>query len=122
MTSVLAMYAPQAEDGSIMKALFVAAAILGIFSCERHEAPAVPPEATPAMTTPPSSQPEPDARQPETLVGIGVKEAGEAADRANIRWRIVEEDGKPRPATMDHRPDRLNFIVKNGKVIRVNKG
>lgn len=121
MASVLAFPHPRADVPSIMKALIAAAFVLGTAACERHEPPAAPPEATPAMTPPPSA-PEPDATQPETLVGVDVKKAGEAADRADIRWRIVEEDGKPRPATMDYRPDRLNFIVKDGKVIRVNKG
>lgn len=49
-------------------------------------------------------------------------DASARADKAEIRWRIVEEDGKPRAVTMDHRPDRLNFSVAAGKVIRVTKG
>jgi hypothetical protein len=44
------------------------------------------------------------------------------ADKAGIRWRVIEEDGKSRPVTMDYRPDRLNFVVAGGKIIRVTKG
>jgi hypothetical protein len=35
---------------------------------------------------------------------------------------VIEEDGKGRAVTMDFRPDRLNFAVAAGKIIRVTKG
>ncbi len=105
-----------------MKPAILAALAFGIPACERHNPAPVPPDATPAMNQPAAPTPGPDVTKPESLIGADVKTAGEAADRANIRWRIIEEDGQPRPATMDYRPDRLNFTVEKGKIIRVNKG
>jgi hypothetical protein len=51
-----------------------------------------------------------------------LEEAKARADKARIMWRVVEEDGEKKPVTMDHRPDRLNFTIKDGKVIRVTLG
>jgi hypothetical protein len=35
---------------------------------------------------------------------------------------VVVLDGEPRPATMDYRPERLNFKVKDGLVTAVTNG
>lgn len=96
------------------------------------------PESKPAPKAPPSSQGEDASRAPlpepsppkviadpsdaSSYVGMSTEEASARADKAGIRWRIVEEDGKGRPVTKDHRPDRLNFAVAAGKIIRVTKG
>jgi hypothetical protein len=79
---------------------------------------------TPAPTPPPAETPAatPDPKKPESYVGLEEKAAGDMADKAGVTWRIVEVDGKSRPVTMDHRPDRLNFAIKDGKVIRVTQG
>ncbi len=73
----------------------------------------------------PESPPEPATADPADVgsyLGMTVEEAGARADKAGIRWRIIEEDGQGRPVTKDHRPDRLNFAVAAGKIIRVTKG
>ena len=75
----------------------------------------VPPPAESAATTP-------DPEKPDSYIGLDEKAAGDRADKANIKWRVTEVDGQPRPATMDYRPDRLNFAIKDGKVIRVTQG
>jgi hypothetical protein len=35
---------------------------------------------------------------------------------------VIEIDGNPQGVTADYRPERLNFSIKNGKIIRVTKG
>ncbi len=104
-----------------MKPAILAAIALALPACERHSIPPTTAETQPTVSEP-SPKPQLDAAQPETLVGADIEAACEAADRAEIRWRIVEVDGQPRAITMDYRPDRLNFTVEKGKVIRVNKG
>ncbi len=104
-----------------MKPATLAAIAIALPACERHSIPPAAAETHPAVNEP-APKPRLDPTQPETLVGADIEAACEAADRAEIRWRIVEIDGQPRPITMDYRPDRLNFSVRDGKVIRVNKG
>ena len=91
--------------------------VAAVASCQqRPDAPADPPAAEEAD---PAAEDPADAN---SYVGMTLADASARADKAEIRWRIVEEDGKPRAVTMDHRPDRLNFSVAAGKVIRVTKG
>ncbi len=101
----------------MMKAIPLAACLcLAACQPESKPAPASPGDAPP---------PGPSATDPadaSSYVGMTLQEATARADKAGIRWRVVEEDGKSRPVTMDHRPDRLNFAVAAGKIIRVTKG
>ncbi len=58
----------------------------------------------------------------DSYIGMTLADASARADKAKIAWRVIEEDGQFRPVTMDHRPDRINFVVAGGKIIRVTKG
>lgn len=58
----------------------------------------------------------------KSFLGLNVKEAQTLAKANTLSSRVVEIDGKPQVTTEDYRPERFNFFVKNGKVIRVNKG
>lgn len=58
----------------------------------------------------------------KSFLGLNVKEAQTLAKVNTLSSRVVEIDGKPQVTTEDYRPERFNFFVKNGKVIRVNKG
>lgn len=102
---------------------------------EKGPAPAEKPSSTEGKPTAPDEKPATPAPAPaekpatpgdpaeaNSYVGMTLPDASARADKADIRWRIVEEDGKPRPVTMDYRPDRLNFSVEKGKIIRVTKG
>lgn len=61
--------------------------------------------------------------QPDSsYVGMAVEDAEKAAEKAGVPWRVVEADGEPRPVTKDYRPDRLNFTLEAGKIIRVTRG
>lgn len=99
------------------------AAALSIAACKpeskpdaKPETPAPPPPAGAAAAMPA------DPKKPESYLGLDEKAAGAMADKAGVKWRIIEVDGESRPVTMDHRPDRLNFAIKDGKVIRVTQG
>lgn len=97
---------------------YLAVLAVGLISCK----PESKPTAQPAPAAPPPVAAAPDPGKPDSYLGLDEKSAGEMADKAGIKWRVVEIDGQPRPATMDYRPDRLNFALKDGKVIRVTKG
>lgn len=56
------------------------------------------------------------------FVGMDVDAAAKHAEKSGLRHRVVERDGKPLPATRDYRPDRVNFSVKAGKVVKVTRG
>jgi hypothetical protein len=85
----------------------------GLISCKPDPAPE--PEIPPAAAAP-------DPSNPDGYLGLEEKAAGAAADKSGLKWRVIEVDGEPRPVTMDYRPDRLNFAIKDGKVIRVTNG
>jgi hypothetical protein len=63
-----------------------------------------------------------DVSKPESLVGQSLDQVQAACDARQIAHRVVELDGEPRPATMDYRPERLNFKVKDGLVTAVTNG
>lgn len=94
-------------------------ACLTLAACQQRDAK--PPESAPPPPPPPAKV-SPDPADAASYVGMTVEEASSRADKAGIRWRIVEEDGQSRPVTKDFRPDRLNFAVAAGKIIRVTKG
>lgn len=102
-----------------MKTILLAAASLAVISCQQQSSEPAPEKNPPAAEKPAAPADPADAN---SYVGMNLEEGSARADKAEIRWRIVEEDGKPRPVTMDYRPDRLNFAVEKGKIIRVNKG
>ena len=57
-----------------------------------------------------------------TLVGLSVAEAEKATTDAGFVFRVVSEDGEPKPVTMDYREDRINAEVEDDEVVRVTIG
>ena len=57
-----------------------------------------------------------------TLVGMSVAEAEKATTDAGFTFRVVSEDGEPKPVTMDYREDRINAEVEDDEVVRVTIG
>ena len=96
-------------------------AAVSLSACKPESNPAPKPES-PVPPPAESAAASPDPKKPESYIGLNEKAAGAMADKADVKWRIIEVDGKPRPATMDYRQDRLNFAIKDGKVIRVTQG
>ncbi|MDF1861974.1 MAG: hypothetical protein P1U87_17280 [Verrucomicrobiales bacterium] len=93
-------------------------------------APEKPVTVKPATEKPKGQKPTPEksmknASDPEsdqTFIGLPLKEAEEKAEKSGLRHRVVLVDGQPRPATRDYRPDRVNFEVENGKIVKVSRG
>ena len=51
----------------------------------------------------------------KSIVGLSVAEARK--HHKNIR--VVEENGARLDVSKEHRPDRLNVAVRNGKIVKV---
>ncbi|GIU88366.1 MAG: hypothetical protein KatS3mg009_2881 [Acidimicrobiia bacterium] len=58
----------------------------------------------------------------DAYVGLAVEEAGARADAEGRPWRVVKEDGEDLPVTLDYVPERLDFEVEGGVVVRVTTG
>lgn len=52
------------------------------------------------------------------IEGKTLDEAEQWAAGADMTIRVVSEDGEPKAATMDYRPDRINVQVEAGVVTR----
>jgi hypothetical protein len=55
-------------------------------------------------------------------VGLDEVKGAELAASRGLKHRILSVDGKPRPATKDYRPDRINFELVDGKITAVSRG
>jgi type IV secretory pathway VirB10-like protein len=84
------------------------------------------PAPKPPVQTPPTDAPKtpkaPKESPAESFIGLTTKEAMDKAAQEQRRARIAEEDGEGRMLTRDFIPNRLNFFIKNGRVIRVTLG
>ena len=58
----------------------------------------------------------------DAYIGLTVADATAKADADGRASRVVEEDGKSLPVTMDFNETRLNFTVVDGKVTKVTTG
>jgi hypothetical protein len=56
------------------------------------------------------------------FVGLDEVKGAELAASRGLKHRILSVDGKPRPATKDYRPDRINFELVEGKITAVSRG
>jgi len=77
------------------------------------------------MPTPPiaeQSTSTPMTSEPENYVGRTLDQAKKNLEAAGTRWRIIEEDGIPKPVTRDYNPTRLNFVMEKGIITKVSLG
>lgn len=97
-------------SGLMMRMLLLAGlAALSCLSC------------SPKETFPPGdTNPRPFANQ--RYVGLTKQQAVLKAWGEGRTWRVVQEDGEHFPVTKDKRPDRLNFTLRDGVVVKVTKG
>lgn len=58
----------------------------------------------------------------QAYLGLPLKEAEALADKEGHPHRVLSIDGKSNPVTADFIPDRLNFEVEDGKVVKVTTG
>lgn len=98
----------------------VSVAALALVACQPDKT--ARPGDAPVPAKPEVPRTMPDATQPGTFMGVSLKVAQDAADRAGVKHRVIMEDGVSKPATMDYNPARLNFTVEKGIVTAVNKG
>lgn len=56
------------------------------------------------------------------FLGLSKDEAMAVAQREGRRARVVREEGVPRAITKDYRPQRVNFEVEQGLVVKVTRG
>lgn len=50
--------------------------------------------------------------------GLAEEEAIAQAEEADIPYRVIARDGEQFPATMDYSPERINFNIEDGVVVR----
>jgi hypothetical protein len=101
----------------LMKKAYLIALPFVLLACSegaRDQSPPAPEAAAPVTL--------PDPANPESFIGVPLALAQAAADEAEIPHRVVEVDGEPLPRTKDHRPERLNFTVVDGRITAVIKG
>ncbi len=58
----------------------------------------------------------------KSFIGLTTTAAQALASSKDLPSRIIEIDGIPQIVTEDFRPERFNFTIRDGKVIRVTKG
>lgn len=103
-----------------MKKLLFLIPVLTIASCQPEAEKPTAAEPEPAPEAP--AEPAIDVSNPASLVGKPLDKVKAACDAAGIPNRVIELDGQGLPATMDYRPERLNFAVKDGVITKVTTG
>ncbi|MES2980749.1 MAG: hypothetical protein V4727_00420 [Verrucomicrobiota bacterium] len=63
-----------------------------------------------------------DVKDANSLVGHKLEVVKPALEAAEIRFRVIEQDGESLMMTMDYLPERLNFKIKDGIITEVSKG
>lgn len=62
------------------------------------------------------------AERDEDMIGLPLSEAEKLATKRGLLHRVTMLDGKPQAATRDYLPHRVNFVVKEGRVLGVSRG
>lgn len=79
-------------------------------------------DATPAPPAPPVVDKGENVASDDAFIGQTAAAAAALAKERKLVSRIISVDGQPRPATKDYRPDRVNFEIEQGKVVKVSRG
>lgn len=103
-----------------MKKLLFLIPLLAIASCQPKSEKTDAAETEPAPEAP--AETAIDLSKPDSLVGMTLAKVQAACDAAEVMHRVIEIDGQPQAATMDYRPERLNFAVKDGVITKVTTG
>jgi len=56
------------------------------------------------------------------FISLTQEEGKELAKERKLKFRVIEIDGQSFPVTMDYRKDRINATIKEGKIVKVNRG
>ncbi len=81
-----------------------------------------PADGNPAPEAPPVTGKGENAASDDAFIGRTAESAAALAKERDLISRIVSVDGQPRPATKDYRPNRVNFEIEQGKVVKVSRG
>ena len=81
-----------------------------------------PAGTTPAPEAPPAPEKGENAPSDDAFIGRTAEAAAALAKERQLTSRILSVDGQPRPATKDYRPDRVNFEIEAGTVVKVSRG
>ena len=75
-------------------------------------------------TDPSSSESDPlsESNGEARFLGMEWKKAEALAKELGHSSRVTKIDGEPKPVTMDYRPERLNFEIEGGEVVKVTRG
>lgn len=102
-----------------MKITIVSLSLFAVLlsSCQEKSA-----DAAPAPPAPPVVDKGENAASDDAFIGQTSDAAAALAKERKLTSRIISVDGQPRPATKDYRPDRVNFEIEQGKVVKVSRG
>lgn len=103
-----------------MKPLLPLITLFALFSCQIEGKVPEKTESDKILSSPDHTD-EKDF-DPQSLVGMPLEKAQKACDDRSLPHRVTVIDGKPQIVTRDFRTERLNFAVKEGKVIAVTMG
>jgi hypothetical protein len=88
-------------------------------ACREKEALA---GGAPTPEAPPVIEKGENAPSDEAFIGRTAEAAAALAKEQGLLSRIVSVDGQLRPTTKDYRPNRVNFEIEKGKVVKVSRG
>lgn len=77
---------------------------------------------SPAPEAPPVIEKGENAASDEAFIGRTADAAAALAKEQGLLSRVVSVDGQLRPTTKDLRPNRVNFEIEKGRVVKVSRG
>jgi hypothetical protein len=78
--------------------------------------------SSPAPEAPPVVEKGENAASDQAFIGRTADAAAALAKEQGLLSRVVSVDGQLRPTTKDYRPNRVNFEIEQGKVVKVSRG
>lgn len=93
---------------------------LCLFAVSCREKPKAEAPSPPAVEEPVQKGESPDSDA--AFTGLSQAEGEALAKERKLISRVVMVDGQPKPATRDYRPDRVNFEIEQGRIVRTSRG
>jgi type IV pilus biogenesis protein CpaD/CtpE len=97
----------------------VVVALAGLAGCGDDKSDATATAQAAPMTCPAAETQAANPFDANELVGMTPAAAEQKAQSHGCTVRTTKQDGKELPATLDHRPDRINVAVEDGKIVEV---
>lgn len=99
--------------------------LLTSLSCTEEEESAdgsPPPITEEAPGKPADPAPPKEGAKDSDFIGLSREAAEALAKERGITFRVISVDGESFPVTADYSPDRINFDIENGKVVKAKRG